>query len=121
MCGSYGGDFFRDGYCSTHQTCTGGTKDDWGKNWVTKNKKGDLCKSSNQLMIVILNNDFLQFSYIDKFFKYFYFIQLSQCAEDGNKQADVTQMDLGNPITIKVVELQFRAAGQDIVIVTKAE
>ena len=28
-------------------------------------------------------------------------------------------MDLGNPITTKVVELQFQAAGQDIVIVTK--
>ena len=62
MCGTYGGDFFRDGYCSTHQTCTGGTKDDWGKNWVTKNKKGDLCKSSNQLMIVFLNDDFLRFT-----------------------------------------------------------
>merc|ERR1711936_1435018 len=45
MCGSAGEGFIRKEYCSSHEKCTGGTKDDQGKNWVTKDKKRDLCKS----------------------------------------------------------------------------
>ena len=48
MCGSAGEGFIRKEYCSSHEKCTGGTKDDQGKNWVTKDKKRDLCKSGNQ-------------------------------------------------------------------------
>ena len=42
-CGFIGGSWSQDGYCSTHQKCTGATESDSMTNWVTISNKGDLC------------------------------------------------------------------------------
>lgn len=43
MCGFSGGSYIRNGYCSGNQQCTGATKDKGYNNWVTEDKKGDMC------------------------------------------------------------------------------